>query len=119
MMLRKSCWTAAVAFCLTFLFAIPAMAQEGTGKEVTEAELEKAAKAYVKIAMLNQEFQEEVQKTAEQEERQKLQNETQDKMVDAVKAANLDVEEYNNIMNTVSADEAVAERFRSKVQEIQ
>lgn len=118
-MLRKSCFTAIVSFCLVFAMAIPAMAQENEPQEVTDEELNKAAEAYVQIATINQNFQEAVQQTSGQDERQALQQETQDKMIKAVEKAELDVESYNRIMHTIDQDPETADKFRSKIKDLQ
>ncbi len=100
------------------LFFIFSMAVPGIAQEVSEAELDKAAKAYVEIAMISQEFQESVQQVAEPEVRQQMQQEANDQMITAVEEADLDVETYNHIMGEISKDESLAEKFTSKIQEL-
>ncbi|MFO7784775.1 MAG: DUF4168 domain-containing protein [Thermodesulfobacteriota bacterium] len=111
-MFRNLGFITIISFFLVFSMAVPGMAQE-----VGEVELEKAAKAYVKIAMISQEFQESVQEVADPEQRQQMQREANDQMVTAVEEADLDVESYNNIMGEISKDEDLAEKFTSKLQE--
>lgn len=99
------------------LFFVFSMAVPGIAQEVTEAESDKAAKAYVEIAMISQEFQESVQQVADPETRQLMQKEANDEMISAVEEADLDVETYNRIMGAISKDESLAEKFTSKIQE--
>jgi 3-hydroxyacyl-CoA dehydrogenase len=112
-MFRSSGPVAIISFFLLFALAFPVTAQE-----ISEAELEKAAKAYVEIAMISQQFQESVQQTSDPDERQQMQQEANSKMITAVEEADLSVESYNEIMGKISKDEALAEKFTSKLQDV-
>ncbi len=117
-MLRNFGISAIASFCLLFFMAVPTMAQEGTGQKITDEELEKAAEAYVEIAMISEEFQQNVQQTNDEEERQKIQQKANKKMIKAVENADLDVETYNKVMGEVIKDEELSKHFNSKVQAI-
>lgn len=120
--------SAAVAVCLVFFMALPSMAQEtqqqrqpgddGLPPGISEAKLEKAAEAYSEIRVIHDRFQQSVQKTEDQDERQRLQQEANKKMVRAVEKTGLDLQSYNNIMVKVRKNEDVNARFSEKMQEL-
>jgi uncharacterized membrane protein YhiD involved in acid resistance len=114
----KNCGFFAVAFCLIFSIVTPVMAQEKTEQEVSDAELERAARAYREISVINQKFQQSVQKTSNHIERKKLQQQANEKMVQAVEESGLDVENYNKIMGKVYQDEKLAKKFGSKIDDL-
>ena len=105
-----------VAFCLVFSIANPAKTQEGVQQAVSDEQLEKAAKAYLEITKISNEFQQSVQAAPDQDARMKLQREANEKMVEAVKAEDLEVEKYNNIMDHVRNDGALLSKFTEKLQ---
>jgi hypothetical protein len=118
----------AAAVCLVFFLAIPGMAQQPSqqGQEqpgatesqtqVSDAELKKAAGAYVEIMVINEQYQQSLQQAQNQDEMQQLQNSTNQKMVQAVENTGLDVDEYNKIMGQVMKNEQVAQRFNMQAQ---
>ncbi len=112
-MFKKLSLISIVSFFVVFSMAIPGITQE-----ISETELEKAAMAYMEIAMISQEFQESVQETADPEARQEMQREANDKMIRAVEETGLDVQQYNNIMGEVSKNQSLAEEFSSKLQNL-
>ncbi len=97
--------------------ALPAVAQDGA--PVSAAELQKTAQAYSNIMMINDEFQQSVQQTKDQAEIQQLQQEANQKMINAVETAGLDVESYNNVMRQVHADEELMNKFTQLMQHMQ
>jgi GTP1/Obg family GTP-binding protein len=99
---------AVMALFLTFT-ALPAVAQDA--QPVKDAELEKTAEAYTNIMTINNEFQQTVQETEDPAEIQQLQKAANEKMIDAVETAGLDVDTYNNVMRQVHADEALMNKF--------
>ncbi len=117
-MLKNFGISALASFCLLFFMAVPTMAQEGAGQKITDEELEKAAEAYVEIAMISQEFQQNVQQTNDEKERQKIQQEANERMIKAVEEADLDVETYNKVMGEVSKDEELSKEFSAKIQDM-
>jgi tRNA C32,U32 (ribose-2'-O)-methylase TrmJ len=110
----------AAAVCLVFFMALPAMAQEDsqqqgqpgeTQPDVSDADLEKVAAAYVEVIKINKEFQESVQQTQDATERQELQQEANKEMVQAVEDAGIDVQTYNVIMQQVRTDNELLKKF--------
>jgi hypothetical protein len=112
---------AAAAVCLIFFMTLPAIAQQGsqhqsqpgeTQPEVSDADLEKVASAYVEVMKINEEFQESVQQTQDATERQELQQEANKEMVQAVEDAGIDVQTYNVIMQQVRTNDDLLKRFK-------
>jgi ribosome-binding protein aMBF1 (putative translation factor) len=87
--------------------------------QISDAELKRAAAAYGKIIAINKEFQQSVQQTQDQNERQQLQNEANQKMAQAVEDSGLDVETYNSIIAQVRANEQLAQKFHELAQKMQ
>lgn len=116
----------AAVVCLVFFMALPAMAQSQqqgqpgeTQPEVSDADLEKVAVAYVEVLKISQEFQQAVQKTEDQSERQELQAEANKEMVLAVEDAGISVETYNNVMQQVRTNNELLEKFDEFKEEAQ
>jgi hypothetical protein len=118
----------AAGLCLFLFIALPAMAQQGqqqgqpgdagSQKQISDAELEKAAQAYSQIMMINHEFQQSLKEDQDATERQKLQAAANKRMVKAVEDTGLDVTTYNNIMVQVRANEALSKKFTEKMQKV-
>lgn len=118
------------AACLLFVMALPVTAQQGQPghyqsgdtqqqPQISDAELGKTAKAFVKIKKLNEQYQQQLQQTENQEQRQQLQQATNQKMMQAVENAGIDTGTYNSIMSQVQRNEALSKEFMEKVQEIE
>ncbi len=113
-----------VGMCLVCFLAIPSMAQQGGGQpdateaqpQVSDVELKKAATAYEKIIAISQEFQQSIQQTQDQDERTRLQNDANQKMVQAVEDSGLDVKTYSSIIAQVNTNEQIAQRFQKFMQ---
>lgn len=118
-MIKNFSFTAIALFCLVFLMAIPAMAQEETGQKVSDAELEKAAKAYVEIARIQNEFQQSVQVARDQNERQKLQQKANETMVEAVEGEDLEAQRFNEIMELIREDQKLMAKFTTTLQSLE
>jgi len=118
----------AAAACLVFFIVLPAMAQQGsqqqgqeskTESEVSDAELEKAAEAYLEVQIIVNEFQQAVQETQDPTARQQLQTAANQRAVLAVENAGLDAATYNNIMEQIGASEELSKKFTEKIQQLQ
>lgn len=114
--------TAAIAFA-TFGIGAPAvMAQaEGTPAQqyeqgqpaaapISDDNLKKFVEADKEVAELRDEFSEKLSEADDQEEAQKLQLEAQEKMVEAVQDADLDVATYNEIATRMQTDPELQQR---------
>ena len=114
--------TAAIAFA-TFGIGAPAvMAQaEGTAPQqyeqgqpaaapISDDNLKKFVKADEEVSDIRDEFSEKLSQAEDQEEAQKLQLEAQEKMVEAVQDADLDVPTYNEIATRMQTDPELQQR---------
>ncbi|MFP3869128.1 MAG: DUF4168 domain-containing protein [Desulfobacteraceae bacterium] len=133
-MFKRNCLSTMIAaMCLVLFMALPAMAQQGYGQrgqpgqhgqpgmtgsqlKISDAELEKAAQAYVKVTDITNEFNQSLQKAKDASERQQLQAEANQKITQAVENSGINVEKYNTIMQQIGADEALRAKFMEKVQ---
>ncbi len=112
---------------ITFLIftALSGTAQEAASQEsgaqatITDAELDNAARAYTRMQVIHQEFQQSVQQTEDQKERQLLQDQANAELISAIEKEDLDVETYNHIMAQVQSDEQLRETFIEKIQTTQ
>jgi hypothetical protein len=86
---------------------------------ISDADLERAAAAYTEITRINQDLQQAVQQTQDIEERQKLQLEANERMVQAAENAGLNFETYNYIMQHVRSDTQLDMMFQKKVQALE
>lgn len=125
MFTKRQLLSMAAAMSLICFMAFPAMAQQGqqgemgTQPRVGEAALEKTAEAYTEIIAINDNFQSSLQQTEDPAERQEMQVAANEKMIQAIKEAGLEVEEYNSNMQAIRTDEGMGEKFMSKVQSMQ
>jgi hypothetical protein len=72
--------------------------------QISDADLERAAEAYVAIAVINEEFAQSAQQAQNADERQQLQVGANQRMVQAVADAGIDVETFTYIMQQTKQD---------------
>ncbi len=106
---------------LLFLLALPGFAQQHQQRQqlppVSDSDLSKAANAYVEITGIQEEFQQSIQQAGNDKEKiQQLQREANADMIEAVEEEGLDAERYNQIIQSVRADEDLSDKFLSKVE---
>ncbi len=117
-----------VAMVALIFLAVPAISQEllpRLGQElpgatesqtqVSEEELKQTAAAYAKVTYIHLKFQQSVQNIEDQDEKQRLQEEANEKVFQAIEDAGLDVEKYNSIMAQIRENEQTAERFNREL----
>lgn len=117
--------TAAIALA-TFGMGAPAvMAQAGGAAQqqyeqgqpaaapISDDNLKKFVEADKEVAEIRDEFSEKLSKAENQEDAQKLQLEAQEKMVEAVQDADLDVASYNEIATRMQTDPELQQRAES------
>lgn len=95
------------ALCLLFFMASVALAQA----QISDADLEKAAAAHQEVFSITQEYQHSLQVAEDLSARQRLQEEANQKMVQAIEGQGLDVDTYNRIMEQVNTDPETRQRF--------
>lgn len=112
-----------VVASLVLFMVLPAMSQEGHGQQspptgmqpqIGDEELEKAAEAYADVVKISEEFQQSIQGVEEESKRLELQQSANERMVNAIESAGLDVDAYNTILAEVHSNEKIRERFMEK-----
>ena len=123
----------AIAFALVFLLvaaqSVNAQQQGGYEQEmmmpqpgsveVSDAELEKVANAYIQITEIREAFQESLAEVSDPEKAQQLQEQAGQAMVDAVQDNGLDVQKYNEVMEAAQVDEELREQLLTHMQKLQ
>ncbi|WP_028320857.1 DUF4168 domain-containing protein [Desulfatiglans anilini] len=126
-MLNKFGFVILAVIVCALLWAVPAPSQQHQqGKEgatqpqieVKDADMDKAAAAYVEVAQIQRELQESLQTAPDLDQRQALQENANQKMIQAVEGEGIDVEKYRQIMAAVSSDEDMRQKFMEKIQEL-
>lgn len=102
---------------LTLWFAPVALAQQapsqqGSGEQVrvSDKELRAFAKAYVEFHKLRQRYERSLNDAKDPAEKEKIQQEANTKVKDAVENQGLSVENYNRIFATVNANEELRKK---------
>lgn len=84
---------------------------QGSGQKVDPATVEKFATANQEISTIRRDFSEQLQSVEDRDKAQRLQQQAQEQMVEAVEEAGLSVSKYNELANRMNSDPA----FREKV----
>jgi len=126
MFTKRQLLSMAAAMSLICLLAFPAMGQQdyqqgqmGSQPRINEAALEKTAEAYTEIIAINDNFQRSLQQTKDPAERQEMQVVANEKMIQAINEAGLEVEQYNRNMQSIRSDQEMSKEFMSQVQSMQ
>lgn len=132
MFTKRQLISMAAAMSLICFMAFPAMGQQGqqgqqgypqgeigSQPQIDEETLEKTAEAYTEITTIHENFQHSLQQTEDPAERQEMQAVANEKMVQAINEAGLEVEEYTSNMQAIRTDQRMGEKFMSKVQSMQ
>lgn len=135
--MSKKCFMSLAGSCAAFIFflALAAgahaqadygqqqqqqmMQQPGADIEVTDAQLDKVAQAYLEITEIRQEFQEALAGVSDPEKAQEMQEQAGMEMVDAVENSGLDVQTYNQVMEAAQVDEQLREKLLTRLEQIQ
>jgi TolA-binding protein len=115
---KKSVTVSILTFVALFLVSTAAWAQEhfSAGQEaaiseVSAAEIASVAQAHKQVAQLQQEYQARLGTIQDQQEQQKLVQETNEKMISAVRDAGVSVERYNEILRAAQSDPDLQKRI--------
>ena len=90
-----------------------APAQQQQAAPVSDGDLKKFVDASEDVAKIRDEFSQKLNNADDQEKAQQLQQEAQDKMLDAVKKSGLDAMKYNEIATQIQADPQLQQRAES------
>lgn len=84
--------------------------QQAPAQSVSDEQLQVFAVALLEVQKVAQEYSPRIQQSQDQGGAQKLQEEAQEKMAEAVQAKGLSVEQYNQMANLVESDPAAREK---------
>ena len=90
---------------------MPSQGQQQQQINVTDEQLKQFVEAQAAVGELQSKFQSQAQAVETQEERQMLQREANEQMVQAIQQTDLSVEEYNQIASLVQADPQIQQRY--------
>ncbi|MCK2184882.1 DUF4168 domain-containing protein [Halomonas getboli] len=93
----------------------PAEAQ-APAQDFSDAQLQKFADASEQIAMISQDYTQQLQNAEGDEAKQQVRQEANDKMVDAVKNSGLEVETFNAIGKAIQQDPELMQRVQGMAQ---
>lgn len=94
----------------------PPRQQQPSTPEVTDAELEKYAKAQGQIRDIQDKYSSKVRQTDDRQDQQQLQTKANRKMQEAIQEAGLDVQTYNQIAMAIEQDPELRERVEQKIE---
>lgn len=90
-----------------------APAQQQKAAPVSDGDLKKFVDASEDVAKIRDEFSQKLNNADDQEKAQQLQQEAQDKMLNAVQESGLDAMKYNEIATQIQADPQLQQRAES------
>lgn len=112
-------WNRKIRTILGVMAALPlfsALPLLGQSADVSDAKLEAVAKAYVQVLDIQNTYKPKIESARTQEEAQRLQQEANQKMIEAIQVQQLAVEEYNAIINASDQDAELRERLVAHIQ---
>jgi hypothetical protein len=115
-------WNRKIRTILGVMAALPlfsALPLLGQSADVSDAKLEAVAKAYVQVLDIQNTYKPKIESARTQEEAQRLQQEANQKMIEAIQVQQLAVEEYNAIINASDQDAELRERLVAHIQRVQ
>jgi ABC-type transport system involved in cytochrome bd biosynthesis fused ATPase/permease subunit len=87
--------------------------------DVTDAEVEQFARSMEDVLAIQQQLRERMASVQDQEEAQRLQQEANQRMVEAVQSHGLMIERYNQIARSMGNDAELNQRIQEKRRELQ
>jgi len=87
-----------------------APAETAPAEDYSDAQLEKFVNASQQVAAISQEYTPKIEATSDQEDREKIFREADEKMVDAVEDEGLSVSEFNGINQALQQDPELEKR---------
>jgi hypothetical protein len=123
-MLKKFGLIIIAGFVCALLSALPATAQQESQQqqqqvEFSDGELDKAVAAYLEISKIQKKFQESLQTTPDLDQRQALQEKTNQKMIQAVEKEGMEVAKYSQVIAAVQTNDNLREKFMKKIQKVE
>ncbi|KFF47644.1 hypothetical protein GY26_19130 [Gammaproteobacteria bacterium MFB021] len=118
----------AAAMMTTGLASAPVMAQDtadsaaktqAPAKNFSDAQLQHFADASQQIASISQDYTEQLQNASDEGQQQKIRQQANDEMVEAVKDNEMSVEQFNAIGQAIQQDPQLMQRVQGMVQKKQ
>ncbi len=94
----------------------PAQSQQQSQADVSENKLEEFADARDAVGEAQEEFQSQAQNISSEKEMQNLQQEANEKMIQAIQETDLSVEEYNRIANLIQTSPEIRQKYQKVAQ---
>lgn len=91
--------------------------EAAAGKPVTDAQLEKFAAAYGRIQQVRRQYGQKMKQAEEESQRKDLRKEGQQKMVGAIRGADLEISEYQRIGKKLNQDKELRSRLQAMLQD--
>lgn len=91
--------------------------QQGQAEQIPQEELDRYATAYLEIAQIRQQMQQDMQNAGSQEERQSIRQESNQEMSSVLEDHGMSVERYRQITNILNSDQEQRQAFTALVQE--
>ncbi|KAA0017457.1 DUF4168 domain-containing protein [Salinicola corii] len=118
----------AAAMMTTGLASAPVLAQESAdsgsqaqapAQNFSDDQLQQFADASQDIAMISQDYTEQLQNASDEGEQQKIRQQANDEMVQAVQESGMSVEQFNSIGQAIQQDPQLMQRVKGMVQQPQ
>jgi GTP1/Obg family GTP-binding protein len=92
---------------------------QAPAKNFSDEQLQQFADASQNIAMISQDYTEQLQNASDEGEQQKIRQQANDEMVQAVKDSGMSVEQFNSIGQAIQQDPQLMQRVKGMVQQPQ
>lgn len=118
----------AAAMMTNGLASAPVLAQESAdsgsqaqapAQNFSDDQLQQFADASQDIAMISQDYTEQLQNASDEGEQQKIRQQANDEMVQAVQESGMSVEQFNSIGQAIQQDPQLMQRVKGMVQQPQ
>lgn len=118
----------AAAMMTTGLASAPVLAQESAdsgsqaqapAQNFSDDQLQQFADASQDIAMISQDYTEQLQNASDEGEQQEIRQQANDEMVQAVQESGMSVEQFNSIGQAIQQDPQLMQRVKGMVQQPQ
>lgn len=93
------------------------MPNAATAAPIDDKKLDQFADAYLAVQTIQQEASEKLQATSDPEQADQVKSTAENDMISAVERSGLQVDEFNQIVQTMAADVNVRSRIATKLQE--
>lgn len=85
----------------------------------TDAEIEKAAKAYLDVIQVREDYHEKLEATDDPAEVQQIHRDAKEKIINAVVSKGISVDTYNDLIEAAQLDEALMSTLLDKIDALQ